>query len=388
MNPGVDRGRGGGDASGTLSHRLPSPPTAAPVPVFPIACWALGLVAFAELLVAGLALAARFESSQQVRVVDREVIKVVAVPTPSRASGLPDAVVSHPPVPPVATAQDTPPRAASSLPKPTPLTAPSVADPRSEQLLLEARRARMAGDMGLAILKLEEASGRSPNDPSVHFELGLVHEVMGVYDTAADHYQKVAQLGIAGAGALYQKAMEKLEVGFVPEAQVGKMGLGRVRVYNDPAHEGGQRVILSIPIQTAPGEVVEVSDMSVVVEFFNRSTRDGIVPLEDNSMVVRQWPTEPCDWADGEETLRITYDLPGQDQANEHLFGELAYYGQVVTLIYKGEVLDMQAWPPNLAAKSSQKSAAPQQPQAPEFLDNQNLPLDFDPNLPMVLPPR
>jgi hypothetical protein len=239
-----------------------------------------------------------------------------------------------------------------------------------------------------AILKLEEASGRSPDEPSVHYELGLVHEMMGVYDTAADYYEKVTQLGVAGAGSLYEKAMEKLGVGLVPELQVGKMVLGRVRVYNDPHHQDGQRVILTIPVQKAPGAEIEVGDLDVMVEFFNRSTRDGIVPLEDNSNVVWQWPSEPCDWAEGEETARVTYDIPRQDLATEHLFGELAYYGQVVSLIYNGEVLDMQAWPPNLAARSRQKTVEPLQPLAPEFLDNQNLPLDFDPNLPMVLPPR
>ncbi len=352
--------------------------------MFPLACWALGLLAFGELLVAGLALAARFETTRQVRVVEKEVIKLVTVPAP-HPGGLADTVVTRPPV---AAALPAPLPASSPLPPPSPLQAPTVADPRSEQLLLEARQARVAGDMDRAILKLEEAKTRSPGEPAVHFELGLVHEAMGVYDIAADYYQKVTQLGVAGAGSLYEKAMEKLGTGLAPEAPVGKLALGRVRVYNDPNHEGGQRVILSIPVQTAPGVEVEVKNLSVEVEFFNRSTQDGVLPLEDSSHVVYQWPSAPCDWAEGEETVRVTYDIPHQNVPTEHLFGELAYYGQVVTLIYNGEVLDMQAWPPSLAAKSRQKAAGPQPQQAPEFLDNQNLPMDFDPNLPSVLPPR
>jgi hypothetical protein len=354
------------------------------VPVFPLACWALGLLAFGELLVAGLSLAARFESTRQVRVVEKEVIQVVSVAAPQPA-GLADTVVTRPPVPtppPVAMA------AASPLPPPSPLQAPTVADPRSEQLLLEARQARVAGDMDRAILKLEEAKTRSPGEPAVHYELGLVHEAMGVYDTAADYYQKVTQLGVAGAGSLYEKAMEKLGTGLAPEVPVGKLALGRVRVYNDPNHEGGQRVILSIPVQTAPGVEVEVKNLSVEVEFFNRSTQDGVLPLEDSSNVAFQWSTPPCDWVDGEETVRVTYDLPHQSVPTEHLFGELAYYGQVVSLIYNGEVLDMQAWPPSLAAKSRRISAGQPPQQAPDFLDNKNLPQNFDPNLPSVLPPR
>ena len=362
----------------------PKPPTApASVPVFPIACWALGVLAFAELLVAGLALAARLESSRQVQVVVKEVIKVVAVPTPPRSAGLANAVVTHPPLP----AAETPIPAAATLPPPTPLQTPAVADPRTEQLLLEARQARVAGDMVLAIVKLEEAGGRSPNEPSVSYELGLVHEQMGVYDTATDYYQKVAQLGVAGAGVLYEKAMAKLRDGFVPDVTVGKMGLGTVQVFNDPNHEGGQQVILSIPIQKAPGVEIELKDLSVMVEFFNRSSRDGIVPREEKDQYTEEWPSAPVDWADGEETARIIYDVSRQDEATEHLFGEVEYYGQVVSLLYAGEVLDVQARPPSLAAKSRLRTPDPQ-PQAPALLDNNNLPLDFDPNLPMVLPPR
>jgi len=357
------------------------------VPVFPIACWALGLLAFAELLVAGLALAARIESSRQVQVVEKEVIKVVAVPTPApapaHAPALADAVVTRPPQP----AAEAPIPSASTLPPPTPLQTPSVADPRTEQLLLEARQARVAGDMVRAIVKLEEASGRSPNEPSVEYELGLVHEAMGVNDTAADHYQKVTQMGVSGAGVLYEKAMAKLRDGFVPDEKVGKLALGKVRVYNDPNHEGGQQVILTIPMQKAPGAEIELKDLEVRVEFFNRSTRDGVVPREVRHPVAEQWPSAPYDWADGDETLTMVYDIPNQDVATEHLFGELEYYGQVVSLIYNGEVLDIQASPPSLAAKSNVKATETQAPQIPGGLDN-NLPLDFDPNLPMVLPPR
>ena len=53
----------------------PQPPPGIKLPVFPVACWTLGLMAFTQLLVAGLALATRFEESRQVRVVEKEVLK-------------------------------------------------------------------------------------------------------------------------------------------------------------------------------------------------------------------------------------------------------------------------------------------------------------------------
>jgi len=344
-------------------------------------------MAFFQLLVAGMALGARFEATRQVRIVEKEVTKLVMVPAPATSPAVAEAVVSRPPLPDPQVAAAVP--AAAALPPPTPLPTPSIADPRSEQLLTEARQARVAGDMGLAIVKLEEARGRSPEDPNIQFELGLVHEAMGVFDTAAEHYEKVFQMGVAGAGVLYERAAEKLRDGFEPEVLLGKLALGRVRIFNDPNYESGQRVILSIPVQKAPGVEVQLKDLSISVEFFNRSTRDGIIPLEDNSWVAEKWVSERFDWAGGEETLRMTYVIPKLDQATEHLFGERTYYGQVVSLLYNGEVLDVQAWPRDLAARSRQKpAAAPEAPRPPEFLDKDNLPPDFDPNLPMVLPPR
>ena len=54
----------------------------------------------------------------------------------------------------------------------------------------------------------------------------------------------------------------------------------------------------------------------------------------------------------------MTYTIPPQDNQTEHLFGGRTYYGQVVSLIYKGEILDVDAWPPNLAARISRTPAA------------------------------
>ena len=342
-------------------------------------------MAFLQLLVAGMALGARFEATRQVRIVEKEVIKLVMVAAPAKSPAMADAVVSRPPLPDPPEASP----AAAALPPPTPLPTPSIADPRSEQLLTEARQARVAGNMDMAILKLEEARGRSPEEPNIQFELGLVHEAMGVFDTAAEHYEKVFQMGAAGAGLLYGRAAGKLRDGFEPDVLLGKLALGRVRIFNDPNYETGQRVILSIPVQKAPGAEVQLKDLSISVEFFNRSSRDGIIPLEDKSWVAEKWVSEHFDWTGGEETLRMTYVIPKLDQATEHLFGERTYYGQVVSLLYNGEVLDVQAWPRDLAARSRQKpAAAPEAPRPPEFLDKDNLPPDFDPNLPMVLPPR
>jgi hypothetical protein len=342
------------------------------LPVFPVACWALAMMAFTQLLVAGMALATRLEESKQVRVIEKEVLKPVVVRVPTAGPSTSPPVVSRPPV------DETPKLSAS------PIQTPQVADPRSERMVNEAREAIVSGDMGRAIVKLEEALGKSPEDPNVHYELGRVHEQMGVFDTAAAHYEKVFQMGVEGAGALYGMAAAKLRDGFEkPDAMLGKLSLGRVRIFNDPNHETGQRVILTIPVQKAPADEVDVAEIEVAVNFFNRTTKGEIVPRE-NEPSIDQWVTMPFDWAGGEESLRITYTVPPQDHQTDHLFGARSYYGQVVSLKYKGEVLDVQAWPRDLAARiSKQPATAPGEMPPPEFLDA--LPPDLGPG---VLPRR
>ncbi len=347
--------------------------SAARLPVFSVSCWALGLMAFTQLLVAGMALATRFDEAREVRTVTKEVTKLVVVRVPA-AGAEPDqasAVVSRPPLLPPA---------AAPLPAPTPVEIPKVDDPRSERMVKEARQAIVAGDMMAAIAKLQDALSQSPDDPSVHYELGRVHEQMGVFDTAAAHYEKVFQMGVSGAGALYELAAGKLRDGFAqPDAMLGKLALGRVRIFKNPNDEAGEQVILTIPVQRAPGEEIDTAELSVAVLFFNRTSRGEIVARDDETKVTEKWLTMPFDWAGGEESLRMTYVIPIQDTQTEHLFGERAYYGQVVSLMYKGEVLDVQAWPRDLAAKIQKQPAAPGDALLPEFQDT-------DPSL-QLLPP-
>ncbi|MEI6178148.1 MAG: hypothetical protein WCS43_14740, partial [Verrucomicrobiota bacterium] len=85
------------------------------LPVFSIACWVLGLMAFAQLLVAGMALAMRFEQSRQLQVVEKIVFQSVTAP-PSVAPTSPvvpalPTLVSRPPAPP---------------PEPTPMSVPQI----------------------------------------------------------------------------------------------------------------------------------------------------------------------------------------------------------------------------------------------------------------------
>lgn len=348
------------------------------VPVFPLACGFLGLMVLCQLLVAGVALGKRFDESRRVRTVVKEVEvpKYITVELPA-----------PPPVevPVIVRSQDPRELLSTPGPAPTPLAAPEIADPRAERLVREGRAARVAGDMGMAILKLEEAMVNAPGDPVIHYEMGLVHEQMGVFDVAASHYEAVFQAGISGAGNLYELAAAKLRDGFSqPDDMHGKLSLGRVRIFKNPDDERGNQTILSIPVQRAPGVDVEVGDIEVTVVFFNKNERGEISQLQDPSWVEQSWVTLPFDWVGGEETLRMHYIIPRQEAGNEHLFGNLRYHGQVVTLLYQGEVLDVQAWPRDLAARVANPAQHNASGQMPEFFDPGLMPPDFDPDNPLL----
>ncbi len=346
-------------------------------PVFALACWGLGLVVFTQVMIASLALSTRFKESRVVKTVVKEVPKLIAVRIPSaspEADRATSSVISRPPI--------SPPAASLPLPAPTPLAPPTVADPRAERLLKEARQAKVAGDMMRAILKLQESLTHAPDDPSIQYELGLVHEQMGIFDTAASHYQKVFQMGITGAGSLYTLAAGKLRDGFEqPNAMLGKLSLGRVNTFNDSQNPQGQRITLTVSIQKTPSDTVDASKVSVEVLFFNRTDKGEIQQLEIKSWATEEWITPPIDWADGEESLRMIYTIPPQDLQTDHLFGHISYYGQVITLRYEDQILDIQAWPRHLAAKV----AAPPAPAGSSEFPNTLLP-EFDPNA-QLLPP-
>ncbi|MGC4015766.1 MAG: hypothetical protein QM755_14765 [Luteolibacter sp.] len=346
---------------------------------FRVSCWTLGIIAFAEVMSAAVGLAARFEASKQVRVVEKivEVPKIVAVavPAPAAASRAVPSIASAPPESPdgpgvvAKPPQMQIPVAPPPGPAPTPVGAPAIADPVVERLVTEARKARVAGDMGAAIIKLQEAASKSADEPNVEYELGLVHEAMGVYDKASEHYENVFRMGATKAGALYEQSAAKLRDGLQEPDSHGKIVLGRTRIFKDAQYTEGERVVLTIPVQVAPGTTVNPADIGVEVWFYDTLKGKEIVPRADASSTVKvEWPDEPVDWSTGEERLLVTYVIPKQDEQSEHLFGRRTYYGQSVELSCKNELLDVQAWPRDLAARNPRAQQIQQQQQQPNGL--------------------
>ena len=347
---------------------------------FHLSCWTLGMLAFIQLLIAGLAVSVRVEAAREVRIEDRVVTRLINVaPTPADTKEPAAPVVALPPAP------ELP--AAPILPPARPLDAPPIADPLVDRLVKEAREARVAEDMGSAIVKLEEARSKEPREPNVLYELGLVYETMAAYDPAlaekaAEAYQKVFELGTTGAGALYPLAAAKLRDGIARPADMrGKLALGRTRIFKDEAFLNGERVVLTIPVSAAPGSEPEADDFFVQVRFFDKANGGDPVPPSPEATTTVEWVSGAIDWLGGEEQLRVTYILPAPDPSRAHLFGRRHYYGQVVELMYKNELIDSQAWPRHLAslAKGPQHEGLD-----PLFLDSDLMPPDFDPNMPLL----
>ncbi|MBK1827761.1 tetratricopeptide repeat protein [Haloferula rosea] len=350
---------------------------------FHLSCWTLGMVAFVQILIAGLAVSVRVEAAREVRVEERVVTRLINVaPEPTVAPDEPaPPVVALPPPP------ELPP--IPTLPPARPLDAPPIADPVVERLVMEAREARVAEDMGSAIVKLEEARAKAPDEPNVHYELGLVYETMAAFDPtlaekAGESYQKVFELGTTGAGALYPLAARKLRDGIARPADFrGKLALGRTRIFKDETFQNGERVVLTIPVSAAPGSEPEADDFFVQVDFFDKPNTGDPIPASPDSSTTVEWISGGIDWLGGEELLRVTYILPEPDPSRSHLFGRRKYYGQVVKLMFKNELIDSQAWPRHLATQTIGPEPAGLDPL---FLDRELLPPDFDPNMPLLPP--
>lgn len=341
-------------------------------------------MALGQAWIACMALATRFEEARRPLppAAQEERPLVIRVAPPVADSAVPQSarVPVLPPLPP-------PPVAAETI-TPTPLVTPDVGDSRAKGLLEGARAARVGGDMGKAIVKLEEALSLTPNDPRLLYEMGMVHEQMGVFDKAASYYQRVFDMGVTGSGSLYAQAAKKLRDGFdTPDAMVGKLSLGRVQIFKDTRDPAQEKVVLTVPVQKNPSETIDPSSVSLEVRFFNRTNRGEIIPLEDQNkewVAAPRWLDDSVDWEDGEESLRVVYSVPKKSSQDEHLFGTRSYYGQVVILQYGNQILDVQAWPRELAARINTPGAVPTAADdgpAPLFQDS--LP-DFDPAIPLL----
>ena len=358
---------------------MPAKRTEFRLQTFHAACWVMGLIAFVEVVAVGVALALQGQRPAETTVVER--VKYIALtPQPAAPAVTP---AQARPVPATPAPSVFPEGDLAMKPVMVPkarLNTPLIQDPIVERLVAEAQAARVAEDMGRAIVKLEEAESRAPDEPNMLYQFGQVFEAMGVYDKATDYYQKVFELGVTGGGSLYPLAAHKLSEGFLGADQMqGKLALGRIRQFADPRVPDGQKVVITVPILAAKGQELVPNDVEVVVSFYDKL--DGeVVPAAPRNEPSYKWVTEPVDWEDatGEELLQVTYFIPKGHVQEMHLFGQREHFGQLVELSYESELVDRQAWPRILARKEN----APERD--PLFLPEQFMPDDINMDNPLL----
>ena len=330
---------------------------------FHTACWVLGLIAFVELGAVGLAFGLQNQqgSVREGLVAEPQIIEQVRVVTDYKPlPGEEKTVVVEVEKPVYLQAEipelpDGPPIFEFEEIKEIKLDTPKIASPLVERYVEDSRKLRIAGDSMRALLKLEEAANTAPEDANVLYQFAEVYSTMGLYDRAADYYQQVFGLGTVKAGSLYDLAAIKLRDGFEePEDMAAKFALGRVRVYRDTSWTEGERVILTVPVSAAPELGLDADELTraLTVQVFLYDEMDGKATPRDETLssVEKRWVTQPVDWAEnGEELLRVVYEIPSQAGGESHLFGHRKYFGQVVELFFENALIDKLASPRRLA---------------------------------------
>ncbi|MBT8044909.1 MAG: hypothetical protein KJO79_08155 [Verrucomicrobiae bacterium] len=348
-------------------------------PTFTIACWLLALIAFAQLITVGTALTVRKHrpaetarnSTPQVStpltpIQPRSLAEILASVENQPSSAGPrnypaDDIAAPTRIPAQQPATNFPP-AATAAPQ-----FPVIADPVVERLVQESRGLKMDGDMMRSMLKLDEAGRIDPSEPAVIYHKALLFEEMGLLVKAADHYQQVQQMGLK-AGMYFKLAANKLTKGMdVAHANRPVISIGPMTTRKGTGPMGAKKADVSITILARPDKPVNPADVHVQIHFYDKVNGGEIKKASSIAQIKSSWGDNKLDWKDAgnEETLRISYTIPEADLADEHLLGRREFYGYVVELLYKGEVIDQQARPRRLHSVHGSKMAPIPSPEDP-----------------------
>lgn len=372
------------DNQSTMSHKAGRHPR----PTFTIACWLLALIAFAQLITVGTALTVRSGPSVEVtKIHSGPGISTSQQPIQPRTLAEILASVSdgpgdyaHGPLR-VPAPSANPSRPLPVIPAAQADIHPPIADARVERLVQESRTMQLDGDVMRAMLKLDEAGRIDPAEPAVIYHKALLFEDMGIFPEAADHYQKIQQMGIE-AGVYYRLAAAKLIKGMGRGAQKSDIAIGPMKTRKSVGPLADRHVNVAITMLARPDKVINPDDVEVQVHFYDRVNGGEIVKADSTAEITPSWADNKVDWqnAGNEETLRVSYIIPEADLADAHLLGRREFYGYVVELLYEGEVIDQQAQPRRLNSIHGGKMRPIPEPQPGDPLDD--LPMDSNGLLP------
>jgi hypothetical protein len=266
-------------------------------------------------------------------------------------------------------------------PKPTPVPQSTpTPEPmnRFEEAMLQGRTLRDRGDVSAALTKFREAAAMDPKSPAVYGELAGTYEKMGSMDRAAENWRKIYDMG-PSAGIYYNLAETKLKVqqameinrvvaqagpdlsqpleGFTPGAT---LGLGDIRVEDQPDDASAKRFILHIPIKARPQTKMAVNDLVIHVLFYD--IVDGQSVVQTSANVSSRWMSPPADWTEGDsEELAVEYHLP-KPEAKAAKKENRKYFGYLVRIYYKQQLQSSAAEPERLAQQYPPPPTLPKDP--------------------------
>lgn len=344
--------------------------------LYPLLYGGLALVGVCQIFLFGFGVMKKLQAPPIIKIVEKEVPKFITIKAPKENNAL-TALPDLPPLPKGFTSN----RASAPLDNKASFQFdPPVKDPLEEKALKEAKTARIAGDMRLVALKLEEAEKVSPKSPHIAFLYGDMYEAMGIFDKASESYEKVFSYGLSVAGSLYRISAQKLKDGFgIKKDQTRILGIGNINQFRDEAIETGESITINIPILSSPEENIDPSQVTLSVRIFDRIDQQ-VVPCLPSNRASCKWKDSKVNWKkNGMEHLVANYYLPSVPSPHDLGIGPRSYYGYSIELSYRGELVDQAAWPRVLAKKTGVYSS-----------DDFNLPFDdsdIEVNFGSLLPP-
>lgn len=205
-------------------------------------------------------------------------------------------------------------------------------------LIRKAVSAMIAGDMRLCILCLEQGCSLSPEHPALLYYYGMAYDKLLNPDKARDYYTRVFSQRDR-AGKYFLRASRRLTYGMAsPSAMRGKLSFGPPQVRHSYDDYSGDQVSLRLPVMLAPGEEVRVEDIRIRLRFFVL-VNNRRIEFSSVSPIVK-WENEAQTFANSEENLIVTYNLPLLNSEEQDVYGSRRYYGYTAKLYYRDEPLD------------------------------------------------
>ena len=242
------------------------------------------------------------------------------------------------------------PTAAPAAPKPAPAPRPGTGNAQVDELIEVAMLSREANDNEGALKALERADLILPDNAAVLRQKALTYSKMGQMDKSNALLERAGRLGPASttlaAPPTSAPVPDALSGAFGSKTAAGPLSFGQSSVARDPTDRTGEKVIVKLPVKSAPGATINPNDMNLDVFFFDKVDGTRVEPTKSDPPVYAFDP--PVDFKAGEEMVTVIYHMPKLSDKEVAEFGQRTFHGYAVKLYYQGRLMDSTAAPRDL----------------------------------------